>query len=203
MLNERAEVTRLVAGDHVVASSPSARAARAAGRRSRPRDPISVSGDASTSFGSALEQLAQHVGDAGGVVGDLGDREPRVDLESSKRSPAPSRTHSDLLVDALGQRVVRGRGVDLTGVDRRVDADDVGGRARRSAARARAPPPMRIGGPPGAMRLRRPVEVGDAVVLTRERERARRRTAPSGSCVCSIMRSTRTLGGSIGMPERS
>ena len=85
-----------------------------------------LSGDSSTDSASDPKPGASASASAVAVVGDLGDGEPGVqlDLVEAVAGALPDPAH--LLVDAFGERVLGGGGVDLPGVDRRVDADDVG-----------------------------------------------------------------------------
>ena len=126
-----------------------------------------MSGDASTSFGSALKSWPITSATACGVVGDLGRREPRVDLDVVEARARTFAQPPDLLVDALGHRVVRGVGVDLAGMDRRVHADDVGD-LTREAQHARLATTDDERRTAGRVRPRRTGQVGDRVVLARE-----------------------------------
>ncbi len=130
--------------------------------------------------GVGAEQLTHDIRDTGRVVGDLGGGQPRVDLDVVEAFARTFPQPRDLLVDALGHRVVRGIGVDLTGVDRRVDTHDVGDRSGE-AQHARLAAADDEGRAADRVRARRARQIGDAEVLARERDGLSRRTAPSGS----------------------
>ena len=90
-------------------------------------------------LGLHAEELTQHGTDALAIVGDLGRGEPGVELDVVVAVARAVVDPAELLVDAVRRAVPGGRLVDLAGMDRCVDPDDLGEAAGEPEQRGRAP----------------------------------------------------------------
>ena len=117
---------------------------------------------------------------------------------ASKRSLAARRTRSTLVSIDAGSASLRWPRPDCRQVD--VHADDVGELGRRTSASA-GRHPLRGSAARRRQRLGRTIEIVDPVVIAVEAERPVAEQPPQ-HVACSIIRSTRTLGGSWRMPGR-
>ena len=127
-------------------------------------DPTSARGDARPGLGLHAEELTQQRTDALAVVGDLGRGEPGVELDVVVAVACAVADPAELLVDAVRRAVLGGRLVDLAGMDRCVDADDLG-EAAGEPEQPRGAPTDEERGALGAVGPRGARQVGDSVVL--------------------------------------
>ena len=80
-------------------------------------------------IGGDAEQFGHQRADGVGIFGELDHRQPRVELDVVEAITGALAHPLQLLVDAVGGPVARRVAIDLARQDRRVQPDDVGGRA--------------------------------------------------------------------------